>query len=173
MKPFKGKIKREVTDDDVATLLRIPIRRISLYDINKAQEEMVEIRKRLRQVRKHLKALKEYAISYLERILKKYGNQFPRKTEIVKLEQVDVRDAAQRNLTLKYDPRRGYLGYDVSGSTLFDVSPYDRVLVIRKTGTWSVQDAPDRLFVDKGILFCGFVDPERVYTLLYLSLIHI
>lgn len=167
LKPFKGKIKREVTDDDVATLLRIPIRRISLYDINKSQEEMVEIRKRLRQVRKHLKALKEYAISYLEGILKKYGNQFPRKTEIVKLEQVDVRDAAQRNLTLKYDPRRGYLGYDVSGSTLFDVSPYDRVLVIRKTGTWSVQDAPDRLFVDKGILFCGFVDPDRVYTLLY------
>jgi len=167
LKPFKNVIKREVTDEDVATLLRIPIRRISLYDINKAQEEMVEIRKRLRQVRKHLKALKDYAISYLEDLLKKYGKQFPRKTEIVSLEQVDVRDAAQRNLTLKYDAARGYLGYDVSGATQFEVSPYDRVLVIKKTGTWSVQDAPDRLFVDKGMFFCGFVDPERVYTLLY------
>ena len=62
LKPFAKVIKREVTDEDVATLLRIPIRRISLYDINKAQEEMVEIRKRLRQVRQHLKTLKDYAI---------------------------------------------------------------------------------------------------------------
>lgn len=167
LKPFKKIIKREVTDEDVATLLRIPIRRISLYDINKAQEEMVEIRKRLREVRKHLKALTDYAVAYLEGLLKKYGKDFPRKTEIVSLEQVDVREAAQRNLTLKYDAARGYLGYDVSGASQFEVSPYDRVLVIRKTGTWSVQDAPDRLFVDKGMLFCGFVDPERVYTLLY------
>jgi topoisomerase-4 subunit A len=167
LKPYKNVIKRDVTDDDVATLLRIPIRRISLYDINKASEEMVEIRGRLREIRKHLKELTAYAISYLEGILKKYGKQFPRKTEIVSLEQVDVRDAAQRNLTLKYDAARGYLGYDVSGATQFEVSPYDRVLVIKKSGVWSVQDAPDRLFVDKGVLFCGFVDPERVYTLLY------
>jgi topoisomerase-4 subunit A len=167
LKPFANVIKREVTDDDVATLLRIPIRRISLYDINKASEEMVEMRNRLREVRKHLKTLTDYAISYLNGLLKKYGKQFPRKTEIVSLEQVDVRDAAQRNLTLKYDAARGYLGYDVSGATQFEVSPYDRVLVIKKTGVWSVQDAPDRLFVDKGMFFCGFVDPERVYTLLY------
>lgn len=167
LNPFKNVIKRDVSDDDVATLLRIPIRRISLYDINKATEEMVEIRKRLREVRKHLKTLKDYAIGYLNGLLKKYGDQFPRKTEIVSLEQVDIREAAQRNLTLKYDSARGYLGYDVSGATQFEVSAYDRVLVIKKSGVWSVQDAPDRLFVDKGMLFCGFVDPERVYTLLY------
>ena len=167
LKPFQKLIKRDVIDEDVTTLLRIPIRRISLYDINKASEEMVEIRGRLRAVRKYLKALKDYAISYLEGLLKKYGEQFPRKTEIVSLEQVDVRDAAQRNLTLKYDASRGYLGYDVNGATQFDVSPYDRILVIRKTGTWSVQDAPDKVFVDKGILFCGFVEPERIYSLLY------
>ena len=41
------------------------------------------------------------------------------------------------------------------------------MLIIKKPGTWSVQDAPDRLFVDKGMLFCGFIDPERIYTLLY------
>ena len=167
LKPFARVIKRDVTDDDVSALLRIPIRRISLYDINKASEEMVEIRSRLREVRKYLKGLTDYAVGYLEGLLKKYGKQFPRKTEIVSLEQVDIREAAQRNLTLKYDAARGYLGYDISGATQFEVSPYDRVLVIKKSGVWSVQDAPDRLFVDKGMLFCDFVDPERVYTLLY------
>ena len=47
------------------------------------------------------------------------------------------------------------------------MSPYDRVLVIRKTGMYSVVDAPEKLFVDRGMLFCGFVDEDRVYNLLY------
>ena len=33
--PFKKELLRDVTDEDVAHLLKIPIRRISLYDINK------------------------------------------------------------------------------------------------------------------------------------------
>ena len=167
LKPYKKKIRREVTEEDIETLLRIPIRRISLYDINKAQEEMVEIRKRLRQVLRHLKEIKAYAISYLEDLIKKYGDLYPRRTEVVEFEKVDAREAAQRNLTLKYDKNTGYLGHQVNGATIMDVSVYDRVLVIRKSGTYSVIDAPDRLFVDKGMLFCGFVDEDRVYTLVY------
>jgi topoisomerase-4 subunit A len=55
----------------------------------------------------------------------------------------------------------------VNGNQLFDVSVYDRVLVIRKTGTYSVIDVPDKIFVDKGMLFCGFVDKEQIFTVLF------
>ena len=41
--PFAPQINRDITDDDIETLLKIPIRRISRYDINRAQEEMKEI----------------------------------------------------------------------------------------------------------------------------------
>jgi topoisomerase-4 subunit A len=50
----------------------------------------------------------------------------------------------------------------VSGNVLFDVSPYDRVLVIRKTGAYSVSDVADKSFVDKGMLYCGFADKETL-----------
>ena len=162
LEPFADEIKREVTGDDVETLLKIPIRRISLYDINKAKREMQEIKDRLAQIRKHLGAITEYAVGFLEGIIEKYRDQFPRKTELISFTKVDVREAAQRNLKLRYDRDAGYLGYEVNGNTLFDVSPYDRLLIIRKSGAYSVCDAPDKMFVDKGMLYCGHADKETL-----------
>ncbi len=162
LEPFKDEIKREVTTGDVETLLKIPIRRISLYDINRAKREMQEIRDRLAEIKKHLGAIVEYAVAFLRRLIDKYRDGFPRRTEQVSLTRVDVREAAQRNLKLRYDRDTGYLGYEVAGSSLFDVSPYDRVLVIRKGGAYSVSNVVDKTFVDKGMLHCGFADKETL-----------
>jgi topoisomerase IV subunit A len=171
LEPFQDEIKREVTTDDVETLLKIPIRRISQYDINRAKKEMQEIRDRLAEIRKHLGAIVEYAVSFLEKIIEKYRESFPRRTELISFTKVDVREAAQRNLKLRYDRETGYLGHAVNGTALFDVSPYDRVLVVRKTGAYSVADVADRAFVDKGMLYCGFADKETcaktVFTVVF------
>jgi topoisomerase IV subunit A len=167
LKPFSGEIRREVTPEDVETLLKIPIRRISLYDINKAQQEMQDIRKRLKEIRASLDNIVGYAISFIQGIIGKYAGRFPRKTEIVSFEKVDVREVAQRNLKLRYDRDTGYLGHEVNGNVLFDVSAYDRILVIRKSGMYSVVNVPDKLFVDKGMLFCGFINKDTVFTVVY------
>ena len=165
--PFESKVK-ELTSEDIDTLLKVPIRRISLYDINRANEEMKGIRNRLREIRDHLGNLSACAITLLEGLIGQYREAFQRRTTITSFKRVDAREAAQRNLALKYDRNTGYLGYDLSsGDTLFDVSPYDRVLVIRKTGAYALHDEIERLFVDKGMLYCGFVDPDRVFTMIY------
>ena len=165
--PFADKIKQEVTDEDIDTLLKIPIRRISLYDINRAKKEMTEIRSRLREIKGHLNEIIPYTIAFIQELLDKYGNQFPRRTQIVSLAKVDVRDAANRDLKMRYDNKTGYLGHQVNGNALFDVSLYDRVLSIRKDGSYSVVDAPDKLFVGKGMLHCGFVDKDQVFNVVY------
>jgi topoisomerase-4 subunit A len=169
LEPFQKDIKREVTGEDVETLLKIPIRRISAYDINKAKHEMDEIRLRLKEIRHSLDNIIDYSIGFLQDIILKYGKQYPRRTEVVSFEKVDVREVAQRNLKLRYDRDNGYLGYEVNGSALFDVSQYDRILVIRKNGMYSVINVPDKLFVDKGMLHCGFIDKDAVYSLVYKS----
>lgn len=167
LEPFADQIKREVSDEDIETLLKIPIRRISLYDIQRAQKEMREIRARLREVKAHLDAIIPYAISFIEDIVERYRTQFPRRTELRSFQKVDVREAAKRDRKLRYDAKGGYLGYDVNGNVLFDVSQYDRILVIRKDGIYSVIDVPDKLFVDKGMLHCGFVDKDVVFNVVY------
>jgi topoisomerase-4 subunit A len=169
--PYRKQIGRDVTTDDVERLLRIPIRRISRYDINRAKEEMREINARLKQIGKHLKKITDYAVDYLQKLIKKYEKQYPRRTKISSLEQVDAREAAQRNLKLRYDRDTGYLGHEVSGNVICDVSPYDRILVIRKTGTYSVISIPDKTFVDKGMLHCAIFEKEtagnNIYTVVY------
>jgi topoisomerase IV subunit A len=165
--PYESKIEG-ITDEDIDTLLKVPIRRISLYDINRANKEMREIRARLKEIKGHLDHLTTYASSFLDGLITKYSTHYPRRTEITSFKQVDVREAAQRNLSLKYDKESGYLGYGISnGHTLFGVSPYDRVLVIRKTGAYALHDGIEKLFIDKGMLYCGFVDPDLVFTIIY------
>ncbi|MBN1758840.1 MAG: DNA topoisomerase IV subunit A [Chitinispirillaceae bacterium] len=167
LKPFASQIRREVTVEDVETLLKIPIRRISAYDINRARKEMQEINNRLKEIKAVLAAIVDYAVDFLEKLIDKYGEQYKRKTELMSLKKVDVREAAQRNLKMRYDRDTGYLGHAVNGNVLFDVSLYDRILVIRKSGAYSVVDAPEKLFVDKGMLHCGFVDKELVFNVVY------
>ena len=71
-KPFADRLVRPISDDDVDMLLAVPIRRISLFDINKNREEIEGILKELEQVRKDLKGLRRYTVRYLENLIKKY-----------------------------------------------------------------------------------------------------
>ena len=171
-KPFADRIKREVTVEDVEHLLKIAIRRISLYDINKSKQEMKDIAARLKEIKSHLANINAYAVSFLETgIIEKYRPHYPRRTEIVSFDKISVREAAQRNLKLRYERKTGYLGYETNGNVLFDVSQFDRILVIRKSGAYAVIPAPDKLFVDTGMLYCAFADPETcskvVFSVIY------
>ena len=165
--PFAAQIAQDVSNDDIETLLKIPIRRISLYDINRAKKEKREIRGRLREIKGDLDRIIPYTVAFVQGLVDKYRDQFPRRTEIMSIEKVDVREAAQRDLKLRYDKKSGYLGHQVNGTALYDVSLFDRVLAIRKDGSYSVVDAPDKLFVGKGMLHCGFVDKDQVFNVIY------
>jgi len=63
----------------------------------------------------------------LQGLITKYASEYPRRTELVSFEKVDVREVAQRNLKLRYDRDTVIFGYEANGNVLFDVSLYDRV----------------------------------------------
>ena len=166
--PFASEIKREVTLDDVERLLKIPIRRISLYDIEKARAELERLKAKLKEARYHLAHLTEYGIAFLTSVVDKLRPHWARKTKIQSFTKVDAREAARRNIALRYDPGTGYLGKAVSsGEFLFDVSPYDKILVMRHTGMYSVVPVPDRLFADKGMQYCAIADKDSISSVIF------
>ena len=172
LEPFKKEIRRVVTEEDVERLLKIPIRRISLYDINKAKEELDILKAKLAEVRRHLAALVEYAVDFLTGIAKRLEKDWPRRTELTAFRQVDVKEASRRDLPLRYDDASGYLGTSVSGGeTKFLVSPYDKIIAIRHNGMYTVMTVPEKSFVDKGLLFCGSAEKEELagnlFTIVY------
>jgi len=167
--PFRAELVRDVTEDDVDRLLKIPIRRISLYDINKNRAEVAEINARIKEIQKLLKNLVAYAITVLDGFLSKLdAEETRRRTEIASFTKVDVKEAVNRDTPLRYDGETGYLGTSVSGGVeVMKVTPYDRILVMRRSGIYTVMDVPDRLFVDKGMWFCGFSDKESLSKVLF------
>ncbi|MBI9094882.1 MAG: DNA topoisomerase IV subunit A [Sphaerochaeta sp.] len=172
-KPFGEQLLRPLVDDDVDRLLKIPIRRISLFDIEKNRHEMDEINALLEDIAYKLANLVEYALSYLGELKGMLGTEeHTRKTRIKTFETIDVKKVAERNLAIKYDTSNGYLGYGVkTGATQLEVNAFDRVLIIRKDGTYQVIDAPEKEFVGKGMLYCSFADKAElekiVFTVLY------
>ncbi|MFP4331414.1 MAG: DNA topoisomerase IV subunit A [Spirochaetaceae bacterium] len=172
LEPFKKEIRRTVTDEDIDRLLRIPIRRISLYDINKARREMEEIKGRLEEIKRHLANLTGYAVSYIDGVLETYGSSYPRRTEVTSFSKVEVKDIVERDRTLRWDPSINYLGYNITGGKeLFPVSPFDRVLIIRGDGSYVVTDVPEKLYIKDGLLSCGPADKDllasKVFTVVY------
>jgi topoisomerase-4 subunit A len=176
-KPFAKEVgSRGVSHDDVEHLLRIPIRRISLYDINKAREEVREILDRIKEINGHLKNIVAYAISYIDGIAARIRanedvGRGKRRTELVSFAKVDVKEVVKKDLELKYDKATGYLGTAVTGEVTAEVSPFDRILVLKQDGVWSVVNLPEKSFVGQGAWWIGVADKEAlssiVFTVIY------
>ena len=169
---FRKEIGREVLLEDVERLLKIPIRRISLYDIERAKAEMDRLLARLKEVKRHLGHLTDYAVSWLEAVAKRLEASGARKTKLASFTAVDVREVAKRDLALRYDGQSGYLGTAVStGETQGLYSSFEKVLLIRRSGIWSVVPLPEKLFVDQGLLYSGLAEKDAlagvVFTLVY------
>ena len=170
-KPFKAELVREVSDDDVEHLLQIPIRRISLFDIQKNRDQVKAIKDRLKEINRRLKDLTGCAVEYLDGMLDKFKKIAPellkRNTTVAKFSATDVKEVARQDLSLRYD-EKGYLGINVSGgSELMKVSPYDRIIYVRKNGMYTITDVPDKLFIDKGMWFCALADKEKLPKVLF------
>lgn len=166
--PFKDELVRDVTDDDVEQLLKIPIRRISLFDMNRNREQVTAINKQLKEIHRKLRHLTDCAIDYLDGMLAKFRPEdLERRTQIAQFNAVDVKRVVKRETPLRYDDK-GYLGTSVSGGTeLLRVTPYDRVFIMRRSGIYTVCDVPDKLFVDTGIWYCNYADKEIIGKVLF------
>lgn len=170
--PYQAEIFRPITDEDVERLLKLPIRRISLFDIEKNRQEIEDINAGIAKARFHLAHITDYALSYLEDLKKNdlKGERFERKTEIKSFELVQVKAIAQRDQNLRYDSSTGYIGYNLkTGTILMQVSVFDKILMIHKTGMYSYVVSPEKLFIGKEMIICSLADKddETVYTIIF------
>ena len=154
--PFLKELRHpEITDEDIERLLKIPIRRISLFDINKNREEIDGILKEEAQVKDNLDHLKAFVTKYLKGLLKEYGKKYPRYTKIEAgaFKEVDVRAITASELTIKWDKENNYIGSGLrNGDELFKCSSLDELILIWKNGKFRKVQPEDKIFVDKDLL---------------------
>ncbi|MEI6562976.1 MAG: DNA topoisomerase IV subunit A [bacterium] len=165
--PFLTQLQRDITNGDIELLLGIPIRRISLFDVAKNQQEMESLRTELAESRENMANLTGYAVRYLRQLQKKYGPNFPRRTQMARFQAVGVRELTASELTINQDRAKGYLGYKIAGTTLFECSSLDKLLLVWKDGRYKGVPPPEKLFVDSTLIHCAILDRERVLTVVY------
>ena len=154
--PFLKELRHpEVTNDDIERLLKIPIRRISLFDINKNREEIAGILKEEAQVRDNITHLRAFVVKYLKGLIKEYGRRYPRHTKIESgaFKEVDVRAITASELTIRWDRENNYVGSGLrNGDELFKCSSLDELILVWKTGRFRKVQPEDKIFVDKDLL---------------------
>ncbi len=167
LQPFRDRLQRDVTHDDVDMLLGIPIRRISLFDLEKNRKEIERLGGELAEVELDLAALVPYVIRYLRSLLRQYGAEFPRRTRVAQFGEISERELTANELTLAYDRVKGYIGHKIAGAPLLSCSPLDRLLLVWKDGRCKVVAPPEKLFVDTFLIYAAVLDRERVMTVVY------
>ncbi len=64
---------------------------------------------------KNLKNVKKYAIQHLKNLIEKYGKDYPRKTRVKAIEEIDRRAIETKEIKVGFDPETGFVGTKVSG----------------------------------------------------------
>ena len=140
-----------IPDSELEKLLAIPIRRISLFDIEQNRKETAELNTLLAEAQKNLRQLKKYAIRKLQELIEKYGENFPRRTEI-KLggfDKIDAKAIALNNIRVGWDRKNCYVGTAVKSDDIVLCNEFDHLLCIERKGVYKIIDIPDKIFIDK------------------------
>lgn len=171
LKPFLGQLKREVTDDDVARLTEIKIKRISKFNSFEADEQIRELEEEIEQVQKFLKQLTKFAVSHFEQIKKTYGGTRGRRTQISSFDRVAAAEVIIQGETLYLNAKDGFAGTSLKreGEPVCKCSPLDDVIFFTKDGTMSVTKAAAKFFVGKNPPYIGLFkkDDTAVYSMIY------
>ncbi|MAP81220.1 MAG: DNA topoisomerase IV [Aequorivita sp.] len=171
LKPHTNHLKRAVTEEDIVRLTEIRIKRISKFDIDKAQQKIDALEDSIAQVKHHLEHLIEYAIDYFKRLKKDYGEGKERKTEIRTFEDIEATKVVIRNTKLYVNRAEGFVGTSLKRDEyVTDCSDIDDIIVFTEDGTMMVTKVDSKTFVGKNIIHVAVFkkkDKRTIYNMIY------
>jgi topoisomerase-4 subunit A len=171
LKPFKKRLLREVTREDIIQLTEIKIKRISKYDAKKADEHIKGLETELDEVMNHLKNLVPFTVNYFKQIKKKYGKGRDRKTEIRNFDTIEATKVVANNAKLYVNYKEGFIGTLLrKDEFVCDCSDIDDIIIIRKDGVYMITKVADKVFVGTDILHVQVFlknDERTIYNIIY------
>ncbi|WP_339627048.1 DNA gyrase/topoisomerase IV subunit A [uncultured Maribacter sp.] len=169
--PFTKHLKRAVTEEDITRLTEIRIKRISKFDLDKAQQYLESLQERIAEVKNHLANLIEFAITYFKNLKETYGKDRGRLTEIRVFDDIEATKVAIRNTKLYVNRDEGFVGTSLKKDEyVTDCSDIDDIIVITNEGKMMVSKVDSKIFVGKGIIHVAVFkkkDKRTTYNLVY------
>ena len=171
LKPFIAHLKRDVVEDDIVRLTDIKIKRISKFDIDKAQIKIESIESELEQIAYHLKNLTEFAIDFFKNLKVVYGKDKKRKTEIRIFADVDAKKVVVKNSKLYVNREEGFIGTSIKRDEFIEeCSDIDDIIAFTEDGKMMVTKVDSKKFISKSIIHVAVFkkkDKRTVYNMIY------
>ena len=171
LQPHIKHLKEPVTEEDIVRLTEIKIKRISKFDLEKANENLKRIEENITELNDKLSNIVDYAIDYFKGLKKKYKEGRARKTEIRTFETIVASKVAIRNQKLYFNKEEGFIGTSLrKDEFVCECSDIDNVIVFRSDGKMMVTKVAAKTFVGKGVIHMAVFkknDVRTIYNLIY------
>lgn len=171
--PFKKRLKRDVTREDILKLTEKPVRRIYKLDIDELNAQIKEIEDIIKQVNHDLEHITDFTIAYFENLLKKFGKGHERKTEIKPFDTIQARQVVIANTKLYINRAEGFIGTGLKKDEfLAECSDLDDIIAFTKRGIMKIIRVADKTFIGKDILYAAIFqknDERMTYNMIYVD----
>lgn len=169
--PYKADFVREITRDDILRLLEIKMGRILRFNSEKADNYIESLKEKVKEIDHHLATLVDYTIAWYEKLKKKYGAAYPRRTEIRSFDNIEAAKVAEANEKLYINREDGFIGTGLKKDEFVcNCSDMDDIIVFFKDGKYKVVKVADKLYVGKNVLYLNVFkrnDQRTIYNLVY------
>ncbi|MEK6154168.1 DNA gyrase/topoisomerase IV subunit A [Flavobacteriaceae bacterium 3-367] len=171
LKPHTKHLRRAVTEDDIVRLTEIRIKRISKFDLDKAQQHIESLEAKIAEVKHHLAHLIDFAIDYFKSLKSKYGKGRERKSEIRIFDDIEATKVVIRNTKLYVNREEGFVGTSLRRDEyVTDCSDIDDIIVFTQDGKMMVTKVDAKTFVGKHIIHVAVFkkrDSRTTYNMVY------
>ena len=171
LKPHIQHLKRAITEEDIVRLTEIRIKRISKFDIDKAQQKIEALEDEIAKVKHHLDHLTDYAIAYFAKLKKDYGAGKERKTNLRLFDDIEATKVAMRNTKLYVNRKEGFIGTSLKKDEFVtDCSDIDDIICFTGDGKMMVTKVDAKTFVGKDIIHVAVFkkkDKRTIYNAIY------
>jgi len=171
LNPYLKLLKQVVSKDDIIKLTEIKIKRISKFDIDKADKKIEQIEDEIKKTNHDLDNLNDFAIKYFKDLKLKYGKNRARKTEIKIFDDVDVKKVVVKNARLYVNRLEGFIGTSLRKEEYVEeCSDIDDIIVFTKKGNMIVSRVENKKFIEKGIEHVAVFkkrDSRTIYNMIY------
>lgn len=154
VKPMQDQLHRPIERSDLEKLTEIKIKRISKFDQDQATKTLRKLKKELSAINKNIKNITEYCIDYFQDLLKKYGQNFARRTRITSFTKVNVSKLVSADQKVYINYKEGFIGTSLKKDDfLFECTRLDEIIAFCQDGSFQVSKISDKTFYGKNIVF--------------------
>jgi topoisomerase-4 subunit A len=174
MKQYQDLFHREIVMEDILKLVEKPVRKISKFDTKAIDEKILALEEQMAVVRDNIEHIDRYTIDWFKALKKKYGKDYPRRTELTGFETIAATKVINNNAKLYANLAEGFVGIglkrDDGGEFISDCSDLSEVIVIGRDGKYRITKVEDKAFFGKDLLYVGLFnrgDSRTIYNVIY------